>query len=61
MNPQDYEHMAAGLDDHAGLADAINSVASPARSTGASGQFGTQILPKSTVVLTCGATCSPHT
>jgi hypothetical protein len=36
MNPQDYEHFAAGLDDDAGLAVAINSVAANARSTGAS-------------------------
>lgn len=39
MNPQDYEHFAAGLDDDAGLAYAINSVANHARSTKASGQF----------------------
>lgn len=37
MNPHDYEHFAANLDDDAGIANAINSVASPARSTGASG------------------------
>lgn len=36
MNPQDYEHMAAGLDEDAGFMDAINSVASHARSTRAS-------------------------
>ncbi len=37
MNRQDYEHFAANLDDDAGIADAINSVASTARSTRASG------------------------
>ena len=37
MNPHDYEHFAANLDDDAGIANAINSVASPARSTRASG------------------------
>ncbi len=37
MNRQDYEHFAANLDDDAGIADAINSVAAPARFTGASG------------------------
>lgn len=60
MNPNDYEHFAAGLDDDVGLAVAINSVASPARSTRASGQFGTESLPKSTVVLTCGADLTPE-
>ena len=39
MNRQDYEHFAANLDDDAGIADAINSVAAPERSTGATGQF----------------------
>lgn len=37
MNPQDYEHMAAGLDDDAGITDAINSVAVNACSTRDSG------------------------
>ena len=60
MNPHDYEHFAAGLDDDVGIAVAINSVASAARSTGASGQFGTELLPKSTVVLTCGADLTPE-
>ena len=41
MNPHDYEHLAAGLDDDVGIAVAINSVAAPARSTGARGTFGT--------------------
>jgi hypothetical protein len=36
MNPHDYEHFAANLDDDAGIADAINSVAANARSTFAS-------------------------
>lgn len=60
MNPHDYEHFAAGLDDDVGIAVAINSVASTARSTRASGQFGTEPLPKSTVVLTCGADLTPE-
>ena len=60
MNPHDYEHMAAGLDDDAGPLVAINSVAAPARSTGARGQFNTEPLPKSTVVLTCGADLTPE-
>ena len=37
MNPQDYEHFAAALDDDAGITNAINSVAPTARSTSASG------------------------
>ncbi len=36
MNRQDYEHFAANLDDDAGIEDAMNSVAAPARSTRAS-------------------------
>ena len=60
MNPQDYEHFAASLDDDAGLDDAITSVAACARSTVASGQFGTEHLPKTTVVLTCGADLTPE-
>jgi hypothetical protein len=60
MNPHDYEHFAAGLDDDVGIAVAINSVAAHARSTRASGQFGTEPLPKSTVVLTCGADLTPE-
>ena len=40
MNPHDYEHMAAGLDDDVGIAAAINSVAATARSMRASGLFG---------------------
>lgn len=39
MNRQDYEHMVAGLDDDAGLINAINSVAAAARSTCGNGQF----------------------
>ena len=37
MNPQDYEHFATNLDDDAGIAVAINSVAAHARSTVANG------------------------
>ena len=39
MNPHDYEHMAACLDDDAGLEFAINSVATTARPTCGNGQF----------------------
>lgn len=39
MNRQDYEHFAAGLDDDAGITNAINSVAAPARPTCGNGQF----------------------
>lgn len=60
MNPQDYEHFAAGLDEDAGITHAINSVAAHACSTRASGQFGTESLPKSTVVLTCGTDLTPE-
>lgn len=60
MNPHDYEHMAAGLDDDLRLTVAISSVSAPARSTRASGQFGADQLPKSTVVLTCGANLTPE-
>ncbi len=59
MNRQDYEHFAANLDDDAGLASAINSVAACARSTCASGQLGTELLPKNAVVLTCGTDLTP--
>lgn len=38
MNPQDYEHFAASLDDDAGVTSAINSVVSTARYTRARGQ-----------------------
>ena len=37
MNPQDYEHFAAALDDDAGITNAINSAAPTASSTSASG------------------------
>ena len=37
MNPQDYEHYAAGLDKDAGIKNAIKSVASPQNSTAAAG------------------------
>jgi len=60
MNPHSYEHFAAGLDDDAGIAVAINSAAVPARSTRTSDQFGTEPLLKSTVVLTCGADLTPE-
>lgn len=36
MNPQDYEHFAAGLDEDAVITNAINSIASTASSTAAS-------------------------
>ena len=60
MIPQDYEHFAAGLDGDAGITHAINSVAANERYTRASGQFGTESLPKNTVVLTCGADLTPE-
>lgn len=60
MNPQDYDHFAASLDEDAGIKSAINSVAAYASSTRASGQFGTEPLPKSTVVLTCGTDLTPE-
>ena len=60
MNPQDYEHMAAGLDQDARLSVAIHSVATNPYSTGAGSQFGTELLPKSTVVLKCGSDLTPE-
>ncbi len=60
MNSQNYEHMAANLDDDAGITVAINSVAARARYTSGKGQFDTEMLPKSTVVLTCGADLTPE-
>ena len=60
MNRQDYEHFAAGLDDDAGITCAINLVAAHARSTRAIGQFDTQKLPQTTVVLKCGADLTPE-
>lgn len=60
MNPQDYEHFAANLDDDAGIEKAIKSVATHAISTRAVGQIPTKPFPKSTVVLTCGADLKPQ-
>ena len=57
---QDYDHFASALDDDAGIADAINSVAVCARSTRASGTFDAESLPRSRVVLTCGADLTPE-
>jgi putative DNA primase/helicase len=60
MRPQDYDHFAASLDEDAGLAIAINSVAACASDTGARGQFDAELVPKSSVVLTCGADLTPE-
>ena len=60
MNGQDYEHMAASLDDEVGLTSTLNSVAARASSSRAIGQFGTESLSKSKVVLTCGADLTPE-
>ena len=60
MKRQDYEHFAASLDEDVGIASATNSVATHARSTRDSGQFCTEPLPRSTVVLTCGADLTPE-
>lgn len=57
---QDYDHFASALDEDAGLAGAINSVAASARSTMASGTFDAESLPRSRVVLTCGADLTPE-
>ena len=57
---QDYDHFAAALDNDAGLKDDINSVAACGRSTRARGQFDTESLPRSRVVLTCGADLTPE-
>ena len=60
MSPQDYEHMAAGLDDDVGLSAATKSVAAHAIPTRASGQSDTESLPRSTVLLTCGTDLTPE-
>jgi putative DNA primase/helicase len=60
MNPLDYEHMAAGLDDAAGLEFDINLVDVPARSRCGDGKISTELFSKSTVVLTCGADLTPE-
>lgn len=63
MKPQDYEHFAAGLDDDACLAVAINSVAAYAIDTGARGQFDAELSPalyRREVVLTNGADLTPE-
>ena len=60
MNAQDYEHMAAALDEDAGIAGAINAAAPTANSAGSTSQFGTALLPRSSVVLTCGADLTPE-
>ena len=57
---QDYDGFAAALDDDAGLATAIHSVAYCERSTGAIGLFCTEPLPRSRVMLTCGADLTPE-
>jgi putative DNA primase/helicase len=53
MNPQDYDQFAASLDEDAGLALVPSD-------WGAPGPTGTQLLPKSAVVLTCGADLTPE-
>ena len=60
MNPQDYDHFAASLDEDAGIEIAINSVAVHASFTRANGQFDTDPLPKSTIVLTCAVDLTPE-
>ena len=60
MNPQDYEHFAAGLDDDAGITGAMTSIANHASSTRANGQFDTEPLPESAVVLTCAVDLTPE-
>ena len=60
MKRQDYDHFAASLDEDVGITFAIKSVATKARSTKAIGQFCTEPLPRSTVVLTCGADLTPE-
>ena len=63
MNRQDYEHMAAGLDNDAGVAGAINSVAAHASSTRDTGQFGIEtssVVYRREVVLTSGADLTPE-
>jgi hypothetical protein len=60
MKQQEYDRFAAALDDDAGLTGAINSIAACASSTIASGQFDTESLPRSRVVLTCGADLTPE-
>jgi len=60
MNPQHYEHFAAGLDQDAGLAVTNNSVAKDPESTRARGRSGAVPSFKSTVVLKCGADLNPE-
>lgn len=63
MNPQDYEHFAAGLDQDAGIAHFIDSVASHASDKGARGQFDAELSPvlyRREVVLTNGADLTPE-
>ena len=45
MNRQDYEHMAAGLDEDAGVTNAIISVAACEGDTVSAGQFGIWPVP----------------
>ena len=63
MNLQNYEHMAAGLDDDAGITSAMNSVAACACSTGATGEFcieTSSVVYRRKVVLTSGADLTPE-
>ena len=60
MNPQNYDHFAASLDDDADIEHANNSESAYARSAKASGQPGSEKFGKSMVVLTCGADLTPE-
>lgn len=60
MKQQDYDHFAASLDEDAGLSLDANPAANFSNEARATGQFDTQLLPKSSVVLTCGADLTPE-
>jgi putative DNA primase/helicase len=63
MNLQDYEHMVAGLDEDAGVKNAINAVPTTANSGDATGRFGTETssaVYRREVVLTSGADLEPE-
>lgn len=60
MKQEDYDRFASALDDDAGHTFAIKSVADFASSTRASGTFDAESLPRSRVVLTCGADLTPE-
>lgn len=60
MKQQDYDHFAASLDEDAGLANAMNSVASYVSNVEVRDNFEKEPSHKNSVVLTCGTDLTPE-